>query len=135
MPKDFVEHVVVDHDGGQNRCCQRQRVQTDAEAIGTELALTLSLRQRPKERPAIVVDRLPAAPVVLRVAQKLFGEFPDDVAPEVEVVCLVPGRQAAWLELAGGYDVEQPPCGRYLVRLSPVQQERGRAPGRVASQG
>jgi len=50
-------------------------------------------------------------------SQELLGELPHDVAPKVEGVRLVPWRQAAGLELAGGIASFSRPAVAMLFRL------------------
>src|SRR5262252_9008122 len=57
-------------------------------------------------------------------SQELLGELAHDVAPEVEVVRLVPWRQVAGLELAGGIASLRSPAVAMLSRLPPMQRRQ-----------
>ena len=84
---------------GQDRCGERERVEADAEEERVSVPAAAPRPSSWYSGHVVVVDRPAPGAVVLRRAEQLLGVFPDDVAPQVEVIATVPQRDAGRLEL------------------------------------
>jgi hypothetical protein len=113
--EQLVEQLRVDHHRRQQVGGEAERIHTQPEIPGTDLAGVQGPGHPPGERFYVGV---------LGIAAKLLGELSDRRQPQVET---------GWLEDPDGHHLVHPAGVPHLGRIAPVQQELGPA-GPVTTQ-
>ncbi len=81
VAEEVVKHGIINDDSGHNGWVQSERMEHNAQNVGSQVPSFASALHGTVKRPALVVQRLSAAAVMLRFTEQFLTVFAHDVAP------------------------------------------------------